>query len=180
MFIGPLFITKLQIMNRSTEVDKFYDDVVVVTISEEFSDRIRALPFIGDIIRALRIAIRRKSLKSNEFTQIALHRILSKERISRGNISELTEIAPVFGNNVIPFMNGGPAGENWNHAPSGFYDWIDNKSQESILGIELGFKADNYGTEVSKKLIEKKKVIFLRQTILNYGYLTERLPSLVA
>lgn len=32
--------TKLQVMNRSTEVDKFYDDVVV-TISKEFSDRIK-------------------------------------------------------------------------------------------------------------------------------------------
>jgi hypothetical protein len=68
--------TKLQVMNRSTEVDKFYDDDVVVTISEEFSDRIRALPFIGDIIRALRIAMKRKSLKSNEFIQIALHILL--------------------------------------------------------------------------------------------------------
>lgn len=54
-------------------------------------------------------------------------------------------------------MNGGPAGENWNHASNGFYDWIDNKSHESILGIELGFKADNYGQEVSSKLIAKKK-----------------------
>jgi len=56
----------------------------------------------------------------------------------------------------MPFMNGGPAGENWNSANNGFYDWIDNKSQESILGVELGFKADNYGLEVSGKLIAKK------------------------
>jgi hypothetical protein len=54
-------------------------------------------------------------------------------------------------------MNGGPAGENWNHANNRFYDWIDNKIQESILGIELGLKADNYGIEVSNKLIGKKK-----------------------
>jgi len=46
-------------------------------------------------------------------------------------------------------MNGGPAGENWNHANNGFYDYIDNISKESIIGIELGFKADNYGLEVS-------------------------------
>ena len=55
-------------------------------------------------------------------------------------------------------MNGGPEGENWNKSINGFYDWIDNKSKESILGIELGFKADNYGLEVSRKLIQRKKL----------------------
>ena len=54
-------------------------------------------------------------------------------------------------------MNGGPLGENWNTSPNGFYDWIDNKSSESIIGIELGFKADEYGREVSRRLIEKKR-----------------------
>src|SRR5205807_2328850 len=77
--------------------------------------------------------------------------------IFREDIARLTKVAPLIGNYEVPYMNGGPAGENWNHANNGFYDWIDNKSQESILGIELGFKADNYGLEVSKKLIEKKK-----------------------
>jgi hypothetical protein len=84
----------------------------------------------------------------------------------------LTEIAPVYGNNVIPFMNGDPAGENWNHAPNGFYDWIENKGQESILGIALGFKADNYGTEVSKKLIEKKANPSLYISLLIDGFVS--------
>jgi hypothetical protein len=149
--------TKLEIMNRSTKVDKFYDDDLVTTLSEEFFDRLRVKPLIGDIIRALRIAIKRRPLYSDEFIATAVRRITSRERISRADISELTDIEPVYGNNLIPFMNGGPAGENWNNAPNGFYDWIDKKSQESILGIELGFKADNYGIEVGRKLIEKKK-----------------------
>jgi hypothetical protein len=54
-------------------------------------------------------------------------------------------------------MNGGPTGEYWNAANNGFYDWIDNKSSESIFGVELGFKADDYGLEVCSKLIEKKR-----------------------
>ena len=41
--------------------------------------------------------------------------------------------------------------------PNGLYDWIDNKSSKSIIGIELGFKGDEYGLEVSKRLIEKKQ-----------------------
>lgn len=149
--------TKLQLMNRSIEIDKFYDDDVVTTLSEEFFDRVRVKPLIGDIIRAFTSAVKRKSLRSTEFIQIVVKRIVSKERISRSDISELTKIMPVYGNILIPFMNGGPAGENWNKAPNGFYDWIDNKSHDSILGIELGFKADDYGREVSRKLIEKKK-----------------------
>jgi phosphatidylserine/phosphatidylglycerophosphate/cardiolipin synthase-like enzyme len=59
---------------------------------------------------------------------------------------------------MLPFMNGGPEGEHWNKSVNGFYDWIDNKSKERILGIELGFKADNYGLEVSSKLIQRKKL----------------------
>jgi hypothetical protein len=149
--------TKLEIMNRSTEVDKFYDDDVVTTLSEEFFDRLRVKPLIGDIIRALRIAIKRRALYNDEFIEIAVRRITSRERISRADVSELTDIETVYGNSLIPFMNGGPAGENWNNASNGFYDWIDKKSQESILGIELGFKADSYGIEVGRKLIEKKR-----------------------
>ena len=33
---------------------------------------------------------------------------------------------------------------------------IDNKSHESILGVELGFKADDYGLAVAQHLIAKK------------------------
>jgi len=53
-------------------------------------------------------------------------------------------------------MNGGPIGENWNTAPGGLYDSISN-SKESIIGIEIGFKADEYGKKVSKLLIQKKR-----------------------
>jgi hypothetical protein len=146
--------TKLRLMNRSIEIDKYYDDDVVTTLSEEFFDRVRVKPFIGDIIRAFTSAVKRKSLRSTEFIQITVKRIVSKERISRSDISELTKITSVYGNNLIPIMNGGPAGENWNKAPNGFYDWIDNKSQDIILGSR---QADDYGREVSRKLSEKKK-----------------------
>ena len=95
-------------------------------------------------------------LGASEFIEIALNKITSREHIFRDDIAKLTKIAPVINNSMIPFMNGGPEGENWDKANNGFYDWIDNKSQESILGIELGFKADNYGIEVSNRLIAKK------------------------
>ncbi|MGI0011000.1 MAG: phospholipase D-like domain-containing protein, partial [Nitrosopumilaceae archaeon] len=77
--------------------------------------------------------------------------------ISREDIASLVRVLSVSGNSIIPFMNGGPAGENWNKSPCGFYDWIDNRTNQFIIGVELGFKADDYGKEVSKKLIEKKK-----------------------
>jgi hypothetical protein len=103
---------KLRLMNRSIEIDKYYDDDVVTTLSEEIFDRVRVKPLIGDIIRAFTSAIKRKSLRSAEFIQVAVKRIVSKERISRNDISELTKITPVYGNILMPFMNGGPAGKS--------------------------------------------------------------------
>lgn len=136
---------------------KVYDDDLVRTLSEEFSDRVRSFYVIGDAIRAFKGSLRREQMNEDEFLKIALNKIISRQHVFREDVARLTKIATVAGNSVVPFMNGGPAGENWNHASNGFYDWIDNKCQESILGIELGFKADNYGQEVSSKLIAKKK-----------------------
>jgi hypothetical protein len=150
---------KLQLLGREKEegaAQKVYDDDLVRTMSEEFTERIRTFFVIGDAIRAFRGSLNRSDLRANEFIEIALNKIASREHIFREDIAKLTKIATVVNNSMIPFMNGGPEGENWDNANNGFYDWIDNKSQESILGIELGFKADNYGIEVSNKLIAKK------------------------
>jgi len=150
---------KLKLLGRENEEEaaqKVYDDDLVRTISEEFTDRVRTFFVIGDTIRAFKGSLHRSELGANDFIEIALNKIASREHIFREDIARLTKIAPVINNSMMPFMNGGPAGENWNHANNGFYDWIDNKSQDTILGIELGFKADNYGLEVSNRLIAKK------------------------
>jgi hypothetical protein len=150
---------KLEILGeQDARTEKIYDDDIEITVSEEFSDRMTALFVIGDIIRAFRRgSLNRIEINPDELIRRALTKIVSRDRIFREDIAKLTRIAAIAGNSLVPFMNGGPSGENWNYASSGFYDWIDNKSQESILGIELGFKADNYGLEVSSKLIAKKK-----------------------
>jgi hypothetical protein len=150
---------KLKLLGREHEEgarQKVYDDDLVRTVGEEFTDRLRTFFVIGDAVRAIRGSLHRNEINADEFLTIALAKIVSREHIFREDIARLTKVAPIVGNLVIPFMNGGPAGENWNSANNGFYDWIDNKSQESILGVELGFKADNYGLEVSNKLIAKK------------------------
>jgi hypothetical protein len=150
---------KLKLLGRENEEgarQKVYDDDLVRTVSEEFTDRLRTFFVIGDAVRAIRGSLHRNEINADEFLKIALAKIVSREHIFREDIARLTKVAPIVGNLVVPYMNGGPAGENWNSANNGFYDWIDNRSQESILGIELGFKADNYGLEVSNKLIAKK------------------------
>jgi hypothetical protein len=150
---------KLDLLGKQDgESEKVYDDDIVRNISEQFSDRMRALFVIGDIIRALRGgSINRREISADDFIKSTLNKIISSEHIFREDIAKLTKIVPLPGNSLVPFMNGGPSGENWNYANSGFYDWIEKKTQESILGVELGFKADNYGLEVSSKLIAKKK-----------------------
>lgn len=148
---------KLQMLGRYDGVRKFYDDDIVRSISLEFNDRLRALIVVGDIIRFLRVSSGSREITREKFIMKALDMITSKRRIFRQDIAKLTSISLSCCNSMAAFMNGGPAGENWNKSIDGFYDWIDNKSHETIIGIELGFKADNYGLEVSKKLIEKKK-----------------------
>jgi hypothetical protein len=148
--------TKLQLMGRSVEGDKIYDDDLVRNISKEFDDRVTSLFLIGDIIRSLRKPISRKEMTLDELKNRVLDLLTSGEHIFREDIMHLTKIASTASNKLLPFMNGGPEGEHWNKSINGFYDWIDNKRKESILGIELGFKADSYGMEVSNKLIQKK------------------------
>ncbi|MGI0010975.1 MAG: hypothetical protein ACREAE_06220, partial [Nitrosopumilaceae archaeon] len=150
---------KLLAMGRPKEDSThIYDDDFTETISEEFTDRITALPLVGDIIRFLGGVLRnRKEFGPAELEKIILDKIKSDTNISREDIASLVRVLSVSGNSIIPFMNGGPAGENWNKSPCGFYDWVDNRTNQFIIGVELGFKADDYGKEVSKKLIEKKK-----------------------
>jgi hypothetical protein len=151
---------KLKLLGKDQEdgaIQKVYDDDIVRTVSEEITDRTTSLFVIGDIIRAFRGTLKRREISADEFIKISLSEIVSREHIFREDIARLTRISQVESNLVLPFMNGGPVGENWNYADNGFYDWIDNKSKESILGIELGFKADSYGLEVSAKLLAKKK-----------------------
>ena len=144
-------------IGKESNPDHYYDDDITTAISEEFTDRISVYPIIGDIIRFMGGFLRKRTeLSPSEFVNKAIE-LFNEESITRIDIAKLTKIGTSEKNTLTPFMNGGPAGECWNKADNGFYDWIDNKSKESIIGIELGFKADDYGLEVSKKLIEKKK-----------------------
>ena len=61
--------TKLQLMGRSTEGDKIYDDDIVQNISKEFDDRITSLFVIGDVIRSFRKPIKRKEITVDEFVK---------------------------------------------------------------------------------------------------------------
>lgn len=135
--------------------EHYYDDDIVRTVSGELTDQITVYPLIGDFIRSMGGILKRKEIEPKEFVKIALEK-LDQEHLTRKEVAELVKIVPVDGNLVTPFMNGGPLGENWDLSTNGFYDWID-KSKESILGVELGFKADDYGLEVANKLIQKKK-----------------------
>jgi len=146
---------KRELMGKPPDRKKIYDDDLTRTISEVFNDRTRTIPIIGDIIRALRLSMRRKNITFEQFLKMSIDKIA--DRVTRFDIAQLTKIDSVSLNSMTVFMNGGPKGEYWNIAKNGFYDWIDNKSTESIFGVELGFKADDYGLEVSNKLIEKKR-----------------------
>ena len=45
----------LELLQQDTSVDKIYDDYLVQNIAEQFNDRFKVLPVIGDIIRALKL-----------------------------------------------------------------------------------------------------------------------------
>lgn len=150
-------LNSLNGIRKESNPDHYYDDDITTAISEEFTDRISVYPLIGDLIRFMGGFLRKRTdLSPSEFVSKTVE-LFNEESITRMDVAKLTKIGISEKNTLIPFMNGGPAGECWNKADNGFYDWIDNKSKESIIGIELGFKADDYGLEVSKKLIEKKK-----------------------
>jgi len=147
----------LEATRHKGDPSHFYDDDVVTAISEEMTDRLTVIPVLGDLIRFLGGVLRRRpDLTAEEFIQRGLD-LLFAEDVHRRDIANLTRISSVDSNLVVPFMNGGPAGENWDNSQDGFFDWIDNKSNDSILGVELGFKADDYGQRVAGKLIQKKK-----------------------
>jgi hypothetical protein len=150
-------LLKRNLMGKPVDERKIYDDDLVEVISEEFSDRIRVVPIIGDIIRALNLVLRRRKLSFSHLLNICVGKVNSDSRLTRFDIAKVTKIRTIAGNSIIPFMNGGPSDQHWNTSENGFYDWIDKKSQETIFGVELGFKADDYGLEVSNKLIHRKK-----------------------
>jgi hypothetical protein len=150
-------LLKRNLMGQPVEPRKIYDDDLVEAISEEFSDRIRVVPVIGDIIRALNLSLRRRSLTFYQLLGMSIGKLNSQNRITRSDIAQITKIRTITGNSIIPFMNGGPSDQHWNTSDNGFYDWLDKKSQENIFGVELGFKADDYGLEVSNKLIIRKR-----------------------
>jgi hypothetical protein len=95
-------------MGKSVDGDKIYDDEIVRNISKELSDRLTSLYLIGDAIRAIRKPIKRKEITADEFRKRALDLITLGNDIFRDDIMQLTKIVPVFGNGMIPFMNGGP------------------------------------------------------------------------
>ena len=149
---------KLRSMNKpGGDSTHFYDDDIARAMSEEFTDRVTVIPVLGDIIRFFGgVLRRRKELTVEEFAEMVRSDLKSKIA-PREAVAKLTNIVALPGNSMVPFMNGGPDDENWDNSPNGFFDWITNKSMESILGVELGFKADDYGLEISQKLIAKKK-----------------------
>jgi hypothetical protein len=150
-------LLKRNLVGQPTDERKIYDDDLVEAISEEFSDRIRVVPIIGDTLRALNLLPRRRKLTFGQLLDISVTKVSSQNRVTRSDIAQITKIRSITGNSIIPFMNGGPSDQHWNTSDNGFYDWLDKKSQESIFGVELGFKADDYGLEVSNKLISRKR-----------------------
>jgi hypothetical protein len=69
---------------QDANTQKVYDDDLVRSVSEEFSDRISTLFVIGDAIRALRGgSISHKEISPHEFIRIALDKITSNRHIFR-------------------------------------------------------------------------------------------------
>jgi hypothetical protein len=66
---------------------KIYDDELVRVISEEFSNRIRTVPIFGDIIRAVRLSMRRKIMSFDDFLNLSIDEITSQLRVSRFDIA---------------------------------------------------------------------------------------------
>ena len=99
---------------------------------------------------------RRPRLSSENLYLNTIKKITEDNKISRHDVACFTNVDNVMKNHIQPFMNGGPLGENWNTGPGGFYDSI-KESKKSLIGIELGFKADEYGQKVSELLIQQKK-----------------------
>lgn len=134
-----------------------YDDDFTRTIAEEFLDRFSATPFFGDILRSSKVKIvDRIQLNTEHLIEHVTQRITSEKRISRNDIAEMTMVQETSGNSLTWFMNGGHLGEQWNIHECGFYAHIQNCKQ-SIIGIELGFKADEYGKQVKDRLIQREK-----------------------
>ena len=148
---------KLEAQGIKGDPDHYYDDDVAQTLAEEFLDRISVLHLIGDILRSLGGVLgSRPKIDAKKLYEQTFQKILYDKKISRHDVACLTDVSPIGNNSIQPYMNGGPIGENWNTAPGGLYDSISN-SKESIIGIELGFKADEYGKKVSRLLIQKKR-----------------------
>ena len=70
-------------MGKPPEKKKIYDDELVRAISEEFNDRIRTVPIFGDIIRAVRMSMRRKNISFDDFLNLSIDKITSQCRVTR-------------------------------------------------------------------------------------------------
>ena len=76
-------LVKRLLMGKPPEKKKIYDDELVSAISEEFNDCIRTVPIFGDIIRAVRLSMRRKNISFDDFLNLSIDKITSQCRVSR-------------------------------------------------------------------------------------------------
>lgn len=89
---------KRNLMGKPADERKIYDDDLVEVISEEFSDRIRVVPIIGDIIRALNLVLRRRKLSFSHLLNICVGKVNSDSRLTKFDIAKVTKIRTITGN----------------------------------------------------------------------------------
>jgi hypothetical protein len=126
-------LLKRNLIGRPADERKIYDDDLVEAISEEFNDRIRVVPIIGDILRALNLSLRRRRLTFGQLLDISARKVSSQNRVTRSDIAQISKISSITGNSIIPFMNGGPSDQHWNKSDNGFYDWLDKRVKKAYL-----------------------------------------------
>jgi hypothetical protein len=126
-------LLKRNLIGRPADERKIYDDDLVEAISEEFNDRIRVVPIIGDILRALNLSLRRRRLTFGQLLDISARKVSSQNRVTRSDIAQISKISSITGNSIIPFMNGGPSDQHWNNSDNGFYDWLDKRVKKAYL-----------------------------------------------
>lgn len=65
-------LLKRNLIGQPADERKIYDDDIVEAISEELRDRIRVVPIIGDILRALNLSLRRRRLSFGQLLDISV------------------------------------------------------------------------------------------------------------
>ena len=71
-------LLKRNLIGQPADERKIYDDDLVEAISEEFSDRIRVIPIIGDILRALNLSLRCRRLTFGQLLDISVRKVSSR------------------------------------------------------------------------------------------------------